>query len=324
MQSKEWLLSEKTYASTYFLGDLPQTGMHIFEPGINPYELAAKTVLPYVDPLSRLVLPKFARNHLWMGEPLEGKRLLLWGKFGRGDIIEWARYWNVFKRLPCSILVACSFPELLPLFEYSFAGIKFVNEADLQAVEFDFVAFTIGLPFLHASQPVKPYLKAPQMQLSGSRPKVGMCYAATDPYRSLPLADLAPIVNQDWETWVFGSPAQVEAAISQYPNLQHQPDQDWLEFAGLLQAMDALIVVDSGPLHLAGGLGLPAVALLPMFADRRWTGEQCNAYPSLHFIQQQLRGDWSQAISQAIEIVTHQFSELRPNTSVINSPAAMR
>lgn len=84
------------------------------------------------------------------------------------------------------------------------------------------------------------------------------------------------------------------------PELILHADQD-LDFcgtAGLMEALDLVISVDTSMAHLAGALGRPVWILLPFVPDWRWTaaGDKTPWYPQARLFRQPARGDWRSVI----------------------------
>jgi ADP-heptose:LPS heptosyltransferase len=66
------------------------------------------------------------------------------------------------------------------------------------------------------------------------------------------------------------------------------------EMAAIMEALDLMIISDSGPAHLAGALGRPAWIALRDAPDWRWQLERTDTpwYPTLRLFRQQTRGAW--------------------------------
>lgn len=75
---------------------------------------------------------------------------------------------------------------------------------------------------------------------------------------------------------------------------------DFRETAGVLQAMDLVISVDTAVAHLAGSLARPTWLLIPTVPDWRWgrSAETTPWYPSLRLFRQTQTGDWAGVIER--------------------------
>jgi ADP-heptose:LPS heptosyltransferase len=69
----------------------------------------------------------------------------------------------------------------------------------------------------------------------------------------------------------------------------------------VLDALDLLISVDTGVVHLAGAMGRPVWLLLPFAPDWGWLfGRGATPwYPTVRLFRQSALGDWSSAVTHA-------------------------
>ncbi|PWC61045.1 hypothetical protein TSH7_17560 [Azospirillum sp. TSH7] len=120
--------------------------------------------------------------------------------------------------------------------------------------------------------------------------------AAVGHLRSIPLGRLAKALERPDVRLVslqYGDvAAEVAAADVADPGLDAWSDIDGL--AALIAAMDLVVSVDNSTVHLAGGLGRPAWALLPHAADWRWMQGRHDTvwYPSVRLFRQDRAGEW--------------------------------
>lgn len=120
--------------------------------------------------------------------------------------------------------------------------------------------------------------------------------AAVGHLRSIPLARLAHALERPGVRLVslqYGDvAAEAAAAGVTDPGLDAWGDIDGL--AALISAMDLVVSVDNSTVHLAGGLGCPAWALLPHSAEWRWMQGRHDTvwYPSVRLFRQTAPGDW--------------------------------
>ena len=84
-----------------------------------------------------------------------------------------------------------------------------------------------------------------------------------------------------------------------------------METGAYLMNMDYLVTVDTSVAHLAGGLGVKTLLLLPFIGDWRWgsDGERNMWYPNLTAIRvESPKASWALAISKTrdkLEILKH-------------------
>jgi hypothetical protein len=239
---------------------------------------------------TRLDLPE------WQGEPLAGKRLLVWLEQGFGDTLQFARFVPELKALGAEVVWVCQ-PELAPLFEGLGARIvPYGPELTLEAPDY----WTLLLSIPHRlgttleTLPQPPYLRAPQDRRerwaghveAGS---VGFVWRGNpnnviDHHRSLSSADAL-------------------AGLARHAPLVdlQAPLGDFADLAAVLEQLDLLVSVDTAPAHLAGALGKDCWVLLSRDGtDWRWMSDRADSpwYPSVRLFRQQTAGDWAPVIAE--------------------------
>lgn len=72
-----------------------------------------------------------------------------------------------------------------------------------------------------------------------------------------------------------------------------------IDIIGAVGALDGLIAIDGIALHLAGAMGRPAIAILPIGSPWYWLGDNGRArlYPSVRILRQSSPGRWDHEIS---------------------------
>lgn len=158
------------------------------------------------------------------------------------------------------------------------------------------------------------YLRAPadgarhwRQRLEAEAPqalRVGLVWAgrpehSNDRLRSLRLRDAAPLLELPGVRWfsLQKGPAQAQIAELGWGGrlVDLAPAIDGFDdTAGAMQALDAVVTVDSAPAHLAGALGRPALVLLPAVPDWRWgtAGSHSPWYDSLTLVRQAPDRPW--------------------------------
>lgn len=233
--------------------------------------------------VNRLDLPE------WRGEPLEGKRLLVWSEQGFGDQILAARYLD---QLPAAEVTVATQPELAPLFEQ--LPVR-VLERTPQSVFWgkDYDAWVLALSVPHrlgatvATTPTAPYLTGSALAEGG----VGLAWKGRplpDPGRSLP-----PELGAELMT--------LAGVTSLQPEDTGAPD--FQATADLIAGLDLVISIDTSVAHLAGAMGKPCWVLLTHHArhDWRWLrgpGRDSFWYPSVEVIAQPRPGDWASVVAE--------------------------
>lgn len=80
---------------------------------------------------------------------------------------------------------------------------------------------------------------------------------------------------------------------------------DLASLATALSACDGVVTIDNSVLHVAGGFGVPTLALLAVPSYWAWPvrGSDCRWYPSVRLVHQTVPGRWAGALSQATAIL---------------------
>ena len=139
---------------------------------------------------------------------------------------------------------------------------------------------------------------------------VGLCWAGNpahimDRMRSAALADLAPLAEVTGVRIVslqVGGPAtQPAPAGLDLVRFTHDELVPLDRLAALTACLDLVVSVDSMPLHLAGGLGVPAWGMIATACDSRWMTTRTDSpwYSRTRLFRQSTPGDWT-AVARAI------------------------
>ena len=77
--------------------------------------------------------------------------------------------------------------------------------------------------------------------------------------------------------------------------------EDWADTAAIVSQLDLVISVDTGVVHLAGALGVPAWVLLCYAPDWRWLLERADSpwYPAARLFRQPRPKDWASVLAEA-------------------------
>lgn len=263
----------------------------------------------------------------WTGEKLKkGKKLLVVGEQGFGDLIMYARYFPMIKELGLEIYL-CGQPALFSLFEPLGVSkfIPAINEHgnlkhDNSNHGCDYYCCIADLPKIFKTNPdtiplTEGYLQADSKIIekwknilgSKTKPRVGIVWAGnptflTDYKRSMSL-----------ETFLKAIPSEFECISLQKEFKQDELDyineskcvkvvadhiEDFTDTAALIELVDLVVSVDTSVLNLAGALGKEAWAMLPFSPDWRWFA---NWYSSITQYRQPKPGDWASVLSEVKE-----------------------
>lgn len=259
----------------------------------------------------------------WLGEPLEGRSILVWYEQGHGDEIHFCRYVPMLKAAGAAKVTVVCKPALAPLLA-SLDGIdRLVPAEGVHEIEtHDYWTYLLSLPHRMGTRletiPAKvPYLRPPPERrarwaerLPQDGVRVGLVWKgnpelANDANRSLPgLATLRPLWDVPGVTFVSLQKGAGEEEAAAPPEGQPLLDlgrqiQDFGDSAALIAALDLVISVDTAPAHLAGALGKPCFCLLPAEGlDFRWLLRRSDSpwYPTMTLFRRPLGARWDVVI----------------------------
>lgn len=266
---------------------------------------------------------EFLRRHpmragpLWQGEPLAGKRLLVWAEQGYGDTIQFMRYLPMLADHGGEILFAVYEP--LQELARSLAGRVRICQPS-EAIAVDFHLPLMSLPLRLSAQGAAlstavPYLSAdPEKRRRWARqlaplrrPRIGLVWRGGrgnpgDLLRSVSLEALAPLLRGAAASFVSlqkdEDRAEIAAAgLSDRVAALGDHLVDFSDTAAAMAELDLVLSVDTAALHLAGALGRPAWFMAPWLLDPRWMKDRSDSpwYPTMRIIRQPKPGDWAGA-----------------------------
>jgi tetratricopeptide (TPR) repeat protein len=255
-------------------------------------------------------------------EELAGRRVLVVGEQGVGDVIMFASLLPDLAAIAAQVTCVVD-PRLVRLFARSLPGVTFAPSGRAGAVDagaFEKVVALGSLAFaFRRSQsdfPGRPYLKAsPQaaeawrrrLTAAGPGPRVGVSWRGgvkrtRAVARSIDL-DALPFLGRDDLQFVslqYGDVADEIAAVNRglsRPVLAFSPAEidDFDELAGLIEALDLVVTVQTTVAHLTGALGRPGLVMIPRWPEWRYglQGDRIAWYGSLRLVRQAAAGDWA-------------------------------
>ena len=267
---------------------------------------------------------------VWLGEPLAGKRIYVWGEQGLGDSMQFAPLAAQLSALGAEVILEVP-ASLVILFASSFPGVRVVSRPDSpERLSFDgrldYVVPLMSLPLRLGLCPqalplARAYLRPPQGEAPAllrqppneGKPRVGLVWAgqprhANDHRRSLPasaLIVLLDVATANWFSLTVGARQAEIAGRSDIVDLAPALG-DFADTARAVQALDLVITVDTAVAHLAGAMGRPVWLLLPTVGDWRW-GRSGNAtpwYPATRIFRQSRSGDWSDVVADVAQALS--------------------
>lgn len=259
----------------------------------------------------------------WRGQSsIGGKRLLIQGEQGFGDVIQFCRYLPKLQSLGAELIFEVH-PALVNLLSSLQCSMTLVAKGKVLP-QFDAYCPVMSLPFVFGTTvetiPADiPYLfsdasKVKQWQNKlGNRnlKRIGLAWSGSsthkkDKNRSLRLEDFLPFTHLpfEWHSLQKEYRQQDKDILDLHPEIhQHQSDLvDFSDTAALLECMDLVICVDTSIAHVAGALGKPVWILLPYIPDYRWLLDRHDSpwYPSACLYRQDQSRNWQSVIQNIV------------------------
>lgn len=266
-------------------------------------------------PHSRLSLPDRGA--------VAGKRVLVCGEQGFGDVIQFARYVPLLADLGAEVWFQVE-PALAPLLRElaGCAGVVAIGEPEPRQ---DLTVSVMSLPLvfgttLETIPAAVPYLRAPADRLAKWRerlgrrrkPRIGIAWWGSQhlPKRSLPITALAPVLQQpefEFHALQTEMPPEHRDRLRAHANIALHDDAlgDFADTAALVSLMDLVVTIDTAAAHVAGALARPVWIMLRANPDWRWLlkREDSPWYPTARLFRQQRRDQWEPvvaAVAQAL------------------------
>jgi len=238
--------------------------------------------------------PKGINGPRWEGQPLAGKRLVVFAEQGMGDTLQLARFLPRLQGLGATVTMF-ERPALVPLLRSAFPSIAVRPAAELAAMgpqdywttTFDMlewleVDLTNLLPAAYGGFPAAP---------TDSAFRIGFCTRGNPTHP-----------NDRWRSLDNKTARRLREALPGEVVDLH-PEQsgatDFAATARIMAGLDLIVSVDTSVAHLAGVMDKNCLLLLPGFGtDWRWLRDRDDSpwYPRHRLFWSDVDGDWSQAL----------------------------
>ena len=246
-----------------------------------------------------------------------GKTVLVLTEQGLGDNLMWARCYSQLESLGVRLIIE-AYPPLVELMKKQHWG-KVIKLSD-PFPPHDYQVFLGSLPGMLELSPENdptphPYIYAPKIELKrGSKPLVGLTWRGSmghsnDKNRSAPMTFVPMLMD---------AIPQVEWCCVQkdeYPPVMMRDMREWLgnfwQSARMFNSLDAVVSVDSAPIHLAGALSIPSVLISPKRIEWRWYRDierlKSRWYADTTIAPQDTQGDWDSVIPKVVRWANERF-----------------
>ncbi|CAE6730903.1 hypothetical protein [Paraburkholderia nemoris] len=263
----------------------------------------------------------------WQGQALAGKTLIVHSEQGNGDDIQMVRFVHELAarvRDEGGRLVLAVRRALQPLFARFYADCVSIDEGPLGKPHFGLPIMSVPsvLGLLPDQVRGGAYLSADASRVAAWRERIsagggeaarlqfGLVWSGSpthrrDAKRSMPLAALAPVLALPdivFHPLTPGRDVDVRA-LSEEGYRVYDLTAHYLagfdDVAAHVSALDAVLTIDSAPLHLGGALGRPVLAMLDHVSHWAWGNEETQPwYDSVELFRQPQPGDWAPVVAR--------------------------
>ena len=278
----------------------------------------------------RKIYPHRLKGPRWDGSIFRGRRLLVHGEQGFGDVIQFIRYLPQVKSLGGEVILEVR-PELGELLQ-NYSGVDKLVAMSFDSPppqDYDCHIPLMSLPQIFGTRlgniPAQiPYLTPDPVKvgfwkqcLKDTAFRIGLVWAAKPTYahrKTCPLEAFQPLLNCS-RVRIYG--LQKGPAAGQTAHLAGAMENLGAEFesfadtAGAIECLDLIISVDTAVAHLAGAMGKPVWTLLPYAPDWRWmlAREDSPWYPTMRLFRQPRQGDWQSVVDAVMRKLVELLGE---------------
>ena len=255
----------------------------------------------------------------WTGEPLAGKRLLIFAEQGFGDAVHFGRYATLAAARGADVTYLVP-KRLVALLQTLSAKVHVVDAID-PAKKFDYQIPLLSMPLRLGTDLSNipgdvPYLAAQPERVGRWRDaigpagyKIGIAWqgnpeADFDKSRSVRLMEFLPVSRLERVRLIslqknFGT-EQIRALPPDMKIETLGDDFDagpeaFLDTAAIMQHLDAVIAPNTAVAHIAGALARPVLIPLDSNSDWRWLTARTDSpwYPTARLFRQSATGNWT-------------------------------
>ncbi len=253
------------------------------------------------------------KGQRWLGEPVNGRTILLHYEQGFGDTIQFLRFVPLVAALGGPVLLRSQ--RSLERLAVTVRGVTRLVPESERLPRYDLHAYLMSLPLLLGldgppSQCEVPYLAPPaarvahwrQMLPPAAEKRIGLVWSGNPAHDN----DLQRSIDADLLAPLLAVPGcaffSLHPTVEPPTGVKRLPGRltDFAETAAAIVNLDLVIAVDTAVAHLAGALGRPVWILLPAVPDWRWglVSLQTPWYPSARLYRQTARGDWAEVLAR--------------------------
>jgi Tfp pilus assembly protein PilF len=288
-----------------------------FKEGLRDYEDRWQQGVP-------MVLPNFVKGkEVWDGKELADKSLLIMVEQGFGDIIQFSRYLKQVIKMGDKINVFCHSGPIFELIKPLAPDANWLTEEDT-VPEFDYYLTLMSFPYIFGDSvetiPADiPYIFASEEKKSEwknkikdtGKKKIALCWSGSARHPKDHIRSIKPeqieilFTNKDFDFYILQKGRDEDEAknfADKYENVFELGSQikTFSDSAGIIDAMDMVVTVDTALAHLGGAMGKPVWNMLLFNADWRWLLDRDDSpwYPTMRLFRQSTRNDWGEVLQR--------------------------
>ncbi len=275
--------------------------------------------------------PRVFSQPRWRGEPLEGRRVLLYAEQGLGDTIQFSRYATLVATRGgvATLQVQKPVERLMHSLPAVHAGLAETALLGAKLPDFDLECPLMSLPAVFGTTmetvpwpgaylgadpaaALEKRLHYPEVRPGEPGLRVGLAWAGNPGYkadgqRSMKLETLLPLLRMSGYTWISLQKGEAAGQLDRLPGDVFvwdgsSRDRDLAETAALVATLDLVVTTDTCIAHLAGAMAKPVWILLPHLADWRWMQRIGTTpwYPTARLLRQCAPGNWTEVLERVI------------------------
>jgi hypothetical protein len=230
----------------------------------------------------------------WSGQDVAGKRVLVWSEHGLGDQMQWARYAVALVRAGASVSWVCPRALASLIADLGIEALPDDQSVTLSGFHYYCPSSALPLGFRLSIEAIdgSPYLIRPRPDHRGARLGVMTTVNAAN-VEGRPRA-----LNEEQANRLRSVAGSIDLAP------ETTGAKDFRDTAAIVSALELVITVDTSVAHLAGGLGIPTVVVLPFAADWRWFIGRLDSpwYSSVRLVRQGPDLDWETVVDRALSL----------------------
>lgn len=273
----------------------------------------------------------------WKGEPIAGKRVLLYTEQAYGDVIHFARYVGLLSEMGAKVVFGV-YPVLAALLSRA-NGEPEITLHGAETPPYHYHLPLMSVPFVlrHEEEhiPSKPYLSADPVRVQRWAERIprgeftiGIAWQGSKsiPGRAIPLSAFAPISKIPGVKLISLQKSDGLDQLSQMPegmsvellgeDFDSGPDA-FLDTAAVMMNLDLIISCDTAIAHLAGALGRPLWLILKTVPDWRWMMERSDSpwYPTARLFRRAKTESWDETLIRVADELAELVDSERAKSS---------